>query len=337
MGAAATQLTETKMHLFILSILLLFQPTMEKILGAEERAELIKIVGKQKRLNNRDRLNIRFSQVGTHLGTKENIIIYSSITTNEECVLERFDDVEKLCQDIPRLKCKKELVLKRKLVAEDCSKQEEYCFSSVNNISVPMKTALCQDSFKVECNQTQIRKEKCYKNSLAICSERPELVTVTMKKQPCGKDAKPTISKVCVTFPQGNWRCHNLTDISLCHEKNVTKIISTEVSPSKMAIECDEKIIEPFCVNTTCKVISKTQECFQDEITTQVDLKETICDKCIQDRTTWRHVLEEIEICRWSQDEFCNDSRTSKWKKWCRPLSELILHGNLAVPALTGL
>ena len=71
--------------------------------------------------------------------------------------------------------------------------------------------------------------EICYPNSVAVCSKTPELVTITMKKQPCGRNLKMTTSKMCITYPDGQWSCQNLTS-EACRETNISKIISTEAT-----------------------------------------------------------------------------------------------------------
>ena len=77
-------------------------------------------------------------------------------------------------------------------------------------------------------NETQTE-EICYPNSVAVCSKTPELVTITMKKQPCGRNLKMTTSKMCITYPDGQWSCQNLTS-EACRETNISKIISTEAT-----------------------------------------------------------------------------------------------------------
>ena len=80
----------------------------------------------------------------------------------------------------------------------------------------------------VSSNETQ-KEEICYPNSVAVCSKTPELVTITMKKQPCGRSLKMTTSKMCITHPDGQWSCQNLTS-EACQETNISKIISTEAT-----------------------------------------------------------------------------------------------------------
>ena len=72
----------------------------------ETRARYIQLMGKLKPLNTRDRLTTRLNYVGANLKSTKNLIIYSSITTNEECVLKRFDQVEERCEELARRVCR---------------------------------------------------------------------------------------------------------------------------------------------------------------------------------------------------------------------------------------
>lgn len=304
--------------------------------NVEDRARLIQLFGRRKPLNTRDRLNTRFSLIGTHLGSKENLVIYSSIASGEECVLRRFDEVTERCEDIERPICGKELVLKRKLVVENCSEQSEYCFTSYRTVHVPVETVVCRSSPQFNCTSNDFLPEKnCYNRSTAFCTKTPQLVTITMKKQPCGDDFKTTNSKMCLTYPDGQWTCQNLTN-ERCHETNVTKIITNEIATAK-DLECSEKV-EIECSNSTCPIDGLHQECHQDIVPTKFELKETTCEQCVDGRRKLRPVLEEADICRKSQHTICaNVSTPSKWKKWCRPLEIPSHDSDIAVPALKGL
>ena len=64
-------------------------------------------MGRLKPLTTRDRLTTRLNYIGANLNSRKNIIVYSSITTNEECVLKRFDQLEERCEDLGRQVCQK--------------------------------------------------------------------------------------------------------------------------------------------------------------------------------------------------------------------------------------
>ena len=73
----------------------------------QTRANFIQLMGRLKPLTTRDRLTTRLNYIGANLNSRKNIIVYSSITTNEECVLKRFDQLEERCEDLGRQVCKK--------------------------------------------------------------------------------------------------------------------------------------------------------------------------------------------------------------------------------------
>ena len=69
-----------------------------------------------------------------------------------------------------------------------------------------------------------------------------------------------------------------------------------------------------------------------------LQLKETICDKCIQGRKSMRPVLEMVSICRDSPETVCVNTTTGgTWKKWCRDLHQVSSgERQLSVPAIIG-
>ena len=153
-----------------------------------------------------------------------------------------------------------ELVLKYKPVKEDCTVYDEYCYTTFSNVSINVETVVCKSAHKIECSnqddkENEIAENICHRNSVAICSKTPKLVTVTLKKQPCGSDMKPTVTKMCVTHPDGKWACQDTMGDHFCFDKNVTKVISTEVTTSEM--ECEEKELEPICHDSKCKLESQ--------------------------------------------------------------------------------
>ena len=217
---------------------------------------------------------------------------------------------------------------------ENCTKQSEYCFTSFRTIHVPVETVVCRSSPQWNCTLDKDPEETCFNSSTAFCTKTPQLVTVTMKKQPCGDNFKLTNSKMCLTYPDGQWTCQNLTN-DRCYETNVTKVITTEIASSK-DLECSEKVSRE-CVNNTCLIGSLHQECHRDIVPTKFELKETACEQCVNGRQKVRPILEEADVCRKSQHTICaNISTPVTWKKWCRPL-EITTGSNIAVPALTGL
>ena len=231
-------------------------------------------------------------------------------------------------------------MLKRKEIIEDCNEQDEYCFTTTSTIDVPVETVVCQRSTEMNCtsvNHNTIDVESneiCHPNSVGFCSRTPKLVTITMKKQPCGDDLKMTNSKICITYPNGQWSCQNLTNDS-CQDTNVTKIISTEATQS--GLECIEKKLPPICLDPKrCQLVNENFHCVQDLISTSIDLKETICDKCVHGRKSIRPILETIDVCRDLPETFCvNTAVEVSWKKWCRVLNQAE-NEQISVPALIG-
>ena len=163
-----------------------------------------------------------------------------------------------------------EYVLKRKLITEDCSKNEEYCSTTHSRTSIDLETAICRPSHQIDCNETLAQnnsQEKCFENRIAFCSQKPRIVTVTLKRQPCGPNAKMKATKMCITHADGQWSCQNFTHDN-CQETNVTKIISTEATMD--GLECSEKQLPPLCLNQTCSLISNEQKCLKDIVQTDV-------------------------------------------------------------------
>ena len=156
-----------------------------------------------------------------------------------------------------------ELVLKYKPVEEDCTVYDEYCYTTYSNVSINVDTVVCKTATKVTCSETEeneIKENICHRNSVAICSKTPKLVTVTLKKQPCGSELKPTVTKMCVTHPDGKWACQDTMGQKFCFDRNVTKVISTEVTTSEM--ECEEKELDPICHDSNCHLESQGKKEF---------------------------------------------------------------------------
>ena len=116
---------------------------------------------------------------------------------------------------------------------------------------------VCEKSKKIDCDNantettkntttTQHNKQNeiiCQSDTVVMCSQKPKLVTVTLKKQPCGKDPRPRITKICITDNKNaNYTCKNLLEHTngsggggtiTCDENNITKEIITEALPDR--------------------------------------------------------------------------------------------------------
>ncbi len=65
---------------------------------------------------------------------------------------------------------------------------------------------------------------------------------------------------------------------------------------------------------------SNRTECVSDSTPEIFELKEVICEKCLDERVKVRPVVEEREVCRNKTQRFCLtvDEESVKWRKWCR-------------------
>ena len=73
----------------------------------EERAMKIQLHGVPVELDSRDKLHARLINVGGgNLSSQSGLIIYTSITSNQECLLKRFEEIEEICETFQRTKCK---------------------------------------------------------------------------------------------------------------------------------------------------------------------------------------------------------------------------------------
>ena len=113
---------------------------------------------------------------------------------------------------------------------------------------------VCEKSKKIDCDNTNTETTKntttiqhnkqneiiCQSDTVVMCSQKPKLVTVTLKKQPCGKDPRPRITKICITDNErANYTCKDLVLAHssgggvTCDETNITKEIITEALPDR--------------------------------------------------------------------------------------------------------
>lgn len=291
----------------------------------QRRAHEIMVYGKEHPLNTRDRLNTRFHTVGTHRGSTPGLIRYTSISSGQECVIRRF--IKQLppvtrCEIITRKLCNQEQVLLYKPVVEDCEKNAEYCQTFYRQQNMDSKTVLCQKSNEVVCTNTSTaiteENEVCHDNHVAICVKMPDTVTLTEKRQKCNGDLTERTTKMCVTYTNGTWSCKNFTTAyDVCDEIHVTKVISVEAVHDKL--ECADREMPPICHPAHCWLKSNETNCIQGSIPTQLDLKEVVCEKCVQGRTKVRPTLEEKEVCRNLTENYCiNVTNTDVvWRKWC--------------------
>ena len=98
----------TAVIMFALILLALIAPTLaQPVIGqSENRADKIQLFGTQRPLSSRDHLHVRFSNIGINPSSGSGHIIYTSILSNEECLLKRFSEYEEVCETFQRNKCK---------------------------------------------------------------------------------------------------------------------------------------------------------------------------------------------------------------------------------------
>ena len=85
-----------------LVIIIAPQPIFPIIQQIETRAKKIQSFGAPRSLSGRDRLHTHLGNLGSN---QADLIIYTSILTNEECLLKRYDETEKVCETIQRTTC----------------------------------------------------------------------------------------------------------------------------------------------------------------------------------------------------------------------------------------
>lgn len=218
-------------------------------------------------------------------------------------------------------------MLKYEKVTEDCNLQKEYCFTSYQKLKLNTDAVLCQSRKELICNESISENTDliCESSNTAICIQKPKLVTVTLKKQPCGTNYRQKITKVCITEnDSGDWTCKDLDPRRSCHDTDVVKEVRTEVL-SLSVEDCSEKSQETCTPSPNCHLQDKGQFCIKDKIPIEIDLKETTCDECKNGRTKIRPVIKEQVICRDKEETFCVNvtDDIGSWKKFCRPTNEI--------------
>ena len=88
----------------VLLLLIMIAPTLTLpiIELIETRAQKIQSHGIPKSLSSRDRLHTTLRSPGS---SQPSLIVYTSILSNEECLLKRYDEFEEICETIQRTKC----------------------------------------------------------------------------------------------------------------------------------------------------------------------------------------------------------------------------------------
>ena len=87
----------------VLLLLIMIAPTLTLpiIEQIETRAQKIQSHGIPKSLSSWDRFHITLRSPGS----SQPLVVYTSINSNEECLLKRYDEFEEICETIQRTKC----------------------------------------------------------------------------------------------------------------------------------------------------------------------------------------------------------------------------------------
>ena len=88
----------------VLLLLIMIAPTLTLpiIELIETRAQKIQSHGIPKSLSSRDKLHTTLRSPGS---SQPSLIVYTSILSNEECLLKRYDEFEEICETIQRTTC----------------------------------------------------------------------------------------------------------------------------------------------------------------------------------------------------------------------------------------
>jgi len=114
----------------------------------------------------------------------------------------------------------------------------------------------------------------------------------------------------------------------VCDSADEVRVVNSELGTPQMECSSSKVMMEDgdkkgfVCKAANCRVASNETVCMRDELPTKFEMKETVCEKCVEGRVKLRPVVETRNVCRNKSEEFCLDviDREVKWRKWCRPL-----------------
>ena len=106
------------------------------------------------------------------------------------------------------------------------------------------------------------------------------------------------------------------------------KIVSSEIGRARLVCntlqgEGGDDDEQQFCFDDSeCRLIKNETNCLSDRIPKRFELKDVVCEKCVEGRAKIRPVVESREICQLKDEEFCLDvvEQEEHWRKWCRPI-----------------
>ncbi len=110
----------------------------------------------------------------------------------------------------------------------------------------------------------------------------------------------------------------------VCDEHDEMKVVNSELGSPTLSCS-SSKISEgsnQFCFPSECRVVTNSTSCVRDRLPTKFEMKEVVCEKCVEGRVKIRPVVETRNICRKKEENFCLDTvdREVRWRKWCRKL-----------------
>lgn len=309
----------------------------------------IVLLGTERPLTGTDRIAI--------LRTTGSFLRYSLISSGEVCVLKKFTQVKPVhrCEDIPRQVCRDEYVLLRKRIVENCTESDEFCEAFHRTQRLNNEIVVCEPEFKVDCSNAEGSSPNkhafesnadrrgdsescedcpliCHQRRIAFCKSIPQKVTLTERKQRChgrmGEAFQTT--KLCFTFEDGTGHCKSFRSpremLRDCKQIEEMKVINNEVS-SAPKLQCQEKIAdEDYCHPSHCRVVTNKTRCVTDSLPKMVQLKEIVCEKCVEGRVKLRPVVETRRVCRDKVEHICVDVEEEDvtWRKWCRALEDTL-------------
>ncbi|XP_071745603.1 uncharacterized protein [Lepeophtheirus salmonis] len=333
-------------------ILYLFIFLTKVILANEEYPE-----SEERGLNTADELAlIRANSVGiTHLDYYDGPEILCALDLYER------DFPETFCENITRNVCDEELVLRFKRFKENCTDNREYCstkqrtqtFFAESVLCFKSRLTICPDgnsssTFNITELEAEIQENKndivkaiqattstnltCHDNRVAVCTEIPQTVTITEKKQKCKRRRGRKIvedfktEKFCITYANGTWTCMDLKKEKESHRRKEAcitsesiKMVNSEIIEPKL--DCVYKTLRPICHRSDCKLDNNAEPICQKVpgIPRPIKLSETLCEECVDGRMRTEPVLVSKEICRVKNETFCVESihKQSKWRKIC--------------------
>ncbi len=268
------------------------------------------------------------------LRTSANHVRYTLISSAEECALKRFvfRKPVRRCELLTRKVCNDEYVLLRKKIKENCTMQKEFCEANHRTQTVMADTIFCEQKYHLNCSEARSEEsdEKliCLPRRIAVCNAVPQTVTLTERKQRCNGENFYRTTKMCMTRTDGTGECKSFVGESdECDSRTEMKVVNSEIGHSR--VDCSYRKEDNgggFCYpsNDGCHVVKNETSCFRDQLPKKLELKEVVCEKCVEGRIKVRPVVEIRNVCREETENFCLDVDDEEvtWRKWCKKIDD---------------